>query len=460
MSRISGRSAAIGFTAGFALGGVLAACAYVAWAAGRQYGQLARLAGQLSRRWPGNETEIAGMIKAASGSGGDDAAGMELLRSYGFEPVRLVSGFGPGMVLLTLAGLGAFLGILWWAWRRERRRKILRIGELTAYLEQSNRKEGAGLLAGREDDFSPLQDEIYKTVTALRLAAEREEKARREFADRLADVAHQIKTPVTSIAITAQALDRTGNDPGMNRIRRQTERLEQLVETLLTFARIDSGALRLENKAVDVYTALELAAETVEPVLHRRQIDLEIPNHPGISFSGDLEWTAQAFINLFKNCADHAPQGGRIAVEYGENPLYTEITVRDNGPGFAPEELPYIFQRFYQGKRSVGDEPGSGAGDGRDAGEGVSHGEEAGPGVSHGEAAGLSVSRGEDTGPGLLPGSSPAPRLNREKGAGLGLALAKSVIELQGGFIEARNLPEGGACFTVRFYCHRDVTFL
>lgn len=430
MSRTSGRSAAIGFAAGFALGGVLAACAYIAWAAGRQYGQLARLAGQLSRRWPGNETEIVGMIKAASEGVGDDAAGMELLRSYGFEPVRLVSGFGPGMVLLTLAGLGAFLGILWWAWRRERRRKILRIGELTAYLEQSNRKEGAGLLAGREDDFSPLQDEIYKTVTALRLAAEREEKARREFADRLADVAHQIKTPVTSIAITAQALDRTGNDPGLNRIRRQTERLEQLVETLLIFARIDSGALRLEKQEVDVYTALELAAETVEPVLHRRQIDLEIPNHPGISFSGDLEWTAQAFINLFKNCADHAPQGGRIAVEYGENPLYTEITVRDNGPGFAPEELPYIFQRFYQGKRNVGGEPGSGVGDGRDAGEGVS------------------------------PGSSPAPRLNREKGAGLGLALAKSVIELQGGFIEARNLPEGGACFTVRFYCHRDVTFL
>ena len=127
-------------------------------------------------------------------------------------------------------------------------------------------------------------------------------------------------------------------------------------------------------------------------------------------------------------------------MEYGENPLYTEITVQDNGPGFAPEELPYIFQRFYQGKRSLGDEPGSGAGDGRDAGEGVS--------------------RGEAAGPGMLPGSSPAPRLNREKGAGLGLALAKSVIELQGGFIEARNLPEGGACFTVRFYCHRDVTFL
>ena len=437
MSRTPGRFAATGFAAGFALGGVLAACAYVAWAAGRQYGQFARLAGQLTRRWPGNETEIVGMIKAAAGSGGDDvAAGVELLRSYGFEPVRLASGFGPGTVLITLAGLGAFLGILWWAWHSARGRKILRIGELTAYLEQANRKEGAGLLDGREDDFSPLQDEIYKTVTALRLAAEREEKARREFADRLADVAHQIKTPVTSIAITAQAMDQTENDPGLNRIRRQTERLERLVETLLTFARIDSGALRLEKQAVDVYTALELAAETVEPVLRRRQIELEIPNHPGISFSGDLEWTAQAFINLFKNCADHAPQGGRIAVEYEENPLYTEITVRDNGPGFAPEELPYIFRRFYPGKRSPDGRPGSGVGDGRPAEMGAAKGEEPGH------------------------GSTPASRLTQEKGVGLGLALAKSVIELQGGFIEARNLPEGGACFTVRFYCHRDVTFL
>ena len=74
MSRTSGRSAAIGFAAGFALGGVLAACTYIAWAAGRQYGQLARLAGQLSRRWPGNETEIVGMIKAASEGVGDGVA--------------------------------------------------------------------------------------------------------------------------------------------------------------------------------------------------------------------------------------------------------------------------------------------------------------------------------------------------------------------------------------------------
>ena len=306
--------------------------------------------------------------------------------------------------------------------------------EKTAYAEAGWTQDTGDSMDGYVDGL--VQDEIYKTVTALRLAAEREEKARREFADRLADVAHQIKTPVTSIAITAQAMDQTENDPGLNRIRRQTERLERLVETLLTFARIDSGALRLEKQAVDVYTALELAAETVEPVLRRRQIELEIPNHPGISFSGDLEWTAQAFINLFKNCADHAPQGGRIAVEYEENPLYTEITVRDNGPGFAPEELPYIFRRFYQGKRSPDGRPGSGVGDGRPAEMGAAKGEEPGH------------------------GSTPASRLTQEKGVGLGLALAKSVIELQGGFIEARNLPEGGACFTVRFYCHRDVTFL
>ena len=68
----------------------------------------------------------------------------------------------------------------------------------------------------------------------------------------------------------------------------------------------------------------------------------------------------------------------------------------------------------------------------------------------------MGAAQGEEPG----HGSPPAFRLTQEKGVGLGLTLAKSVIELQGGFIEARNLPEGGACFTVRFYCHRDVTFL
>lgn len=398
-----------GFAAGFVLGGALGACAYVFWAAGRQYEQMARLAGKLAARWPGEETEIAGMIKDAALRGGSRAeAEADFLGAYGFGPADVAAGFGPGTILLALAGIVACLALLCFLRGREQSGRIARIRELAAYLERANRREGAEILAEREDEFSPLQDEIYKTVTELRLAAERSAADRRDFADRLADIAHQIKTPVTSIAITAQALEEEpersaeGAGHGAALIRRQAGRLGQLVEALLTFSRIDSGALRLERKPVDVYTVLEIAADSVEPLLRENQIRLELPDCGKITFSGDMEWTVEVFVNLLKNCADHTPAGGVITVDYGENPLYAEIRVRDSGTGFAPGELPHIFRRFYQGERS------------RTAGKGI----------------------------------------------GLGLALAKSIVELEGGFIEAANLPEGGACFTVRFYCHRDVTFL
>ena len=107
----------------------------------------------------------------------------------------------------------------------------------------------------------------------------------------------------------------------------------------------------------------------------------------------DLDWTMEAIINLMKNCMEHN-KGGVITSTYGQNPLYTEIVIRDEGEGFAKEDMAHLFERFYRGKN---------------AGEG---------------------------------------------GIGIGLALAKEIIERQNGTIRAKNLPEGGACFEIRFYSH------
>ena len=98
-------------------------------------------------------------------------------------------------------------------------------------------------------------------------------------------------------------------------------------------------------------------------------------------------------MNLMKNCAEHSA-GGRVRCFYEQNPLYTEIRIQDDGAGFDREDLPHLFERFYRG---------------RDAAEG---------------------------------------------GIGIGLALAKELIMRQNGAIRARNLPEGGACFEIRFYRH------
>lgn len=113
-----------------------------------------------------------------------------------------------------------------------------------------------------------------------------------------------------------------------------------------------------------------------------------------LNFGGDLEWTMEAFINLLKNCMEHSQPSGTVHCVYSGNPLYVEIRIWDDGTGFDTEDLPYLFERFYRGKRAVGN------------------------------------------------------------GIGIGLALARSIFELQNGIITAYNLQNGGACFEIRIYSH------
>ena len=145
---------------------------------------------------------------------------------------------------------------------------------------------------------------------------------------------------------------------------------------------------------VDIYTVLTLAAENLGDLLRPKNVSVSIPEKGCAEVTGDLEWTMEALMNLMKNCMEHSHEGGIIFCDSAQNPLYTEIMIRDQGKGFAKEDIPRLFERFYRG---------------RDA----------------------AVS-----------------------GIGIGLSLARSIIELENGMITARNLPEGGACFEIRIYRH------
>jgi len=116
-----------------------------------------------------------------------------------------------------------------------------------------------------------------------------------------------------------------------------------------------------------------------------------------VTFTGDRRWSAEALLNVMKNCMEHTPRGGRVTVRWTANPIYTEITVTDTGPGIAPEDLPHIFTRFYRGKAGEADAA---------------------------ESAGV----------------------------GIGLAMAKSILARQNGKIFAESPAEGGSRFTLRFY--------
>lgn len=274
------------------------------------------------------------------------------------------------------------------------RRNQRRIAELTNYLEQVNVGAYGTVIQIREDEFSQLQDEMYKTVTELYQTREAAVKAKISFADNLANIAHQLKTPITAAFLSLQLMENSAQDDYAGQIKKQLERLSSLEESLLTLSGIDSGTLQLEDSNVDVYTALNLAAENLSDLMDRENVAISIPDKGCIEITGDLEWTMEAFINLIKNCMEHSPEGGTIHCDYFQNPLYVEVLIWDEGDGFCPEDIPHLFERFYRGKRASGN------------------------------------------------------------GIGIGLSLARSIIELQNGNITARNLPDGGACFEIRFYSH------
>ena len=344
--------------------------------------------------YPEGEEQALSALKQYHTLAEQEVKGNQFLKQYGYRNHEFCEGvpwnfFIPSVILIFLVICGFLLTV----WRMNKRNRM-RIEELTSYLEQVNVGAAGTVIQVKEDEFSHLQDEIYKTVTSLYQTREAAVQAKVNFADNLANIAHQLKTPITSAFLSLQLMKNTTPNIYGEQIERQLDRLNRLEESLLTLSKIDAGTLHMEFSQVDIYTALNLAAENLNDLLLKENVSVDIPDHGCIEIYGDMEWIMEALMNLMKNCMEHSKHGGTIHCDYSSNPLYAEILIWDDGEGFQAEDIPHLFERFYRGKGAAGN------------------------------------------------------------GIGIGLSLAHSIFELQNGNITARNLPEGGACFEIRVYSH------
>lgn len=297
---------------------------------------------------------------------------------------------------IAFAIIGCFTGgilflltLFWW-----RKKEAAHIKSLTDYLENVNTGKPGLLFPLDETDFSKLQDEIYKTVTTLYQTRDAALKTKDNYAENLSNIAHQIKTPITSISLSAQMMEEDPSPKHLEQIRLKLSRLTRLEEALLLMSRIDAGTLALERKETDAFTVLVLASDNLQEVFLQAKVTVHIPELGQAIIYADLEWTMEAVMNLLKNCMEHTPSGGTVHCWYEQNPLYTLIRIWDTGAGFAKEDIPHLFERFYRGK-------------------------------------------------------------NAKSGSiGIGLSLSKAIIERQNGTISAYNLYDGGACFEIHFYSH------
>ena len=348
---------------------------------------------ELTEEQPDMEQTVLNVLKEYS-----DTTAMQkeenVLLSYGYRQSDFFKTTHRYPYLFAAIGFSAGSILFLFTFRCRRKKEAARIKALTVYLENVNTGSPGLISETGEDDFSQLQDEIYKTVTMLYQTRDAALDARNKFAENLSNIAHQLKTPVTAISLTTQMMRSHPSGDYPEQIQKQLNRLVYLEEALLLLSRLDAGTLPLKQEAVDVYTVLTLAADNLQEVLTDADVSIDIPEGSKIEITADLGWTMETLMNLLKNCVEHTPAGGTVHCSYDKNPLYKTIIIRDEGEGFAGEDIPRLFERFYRG---------------RNAGK---------------------------------------------NGIGIGLSLAKEIIELQNGTIRAKNIPGGGGCFEIRFYSH------
>ena len=328
---------------------------------------------------------------------------------------------------------GAALVALFALVTRRRYRELRHMAERVDDALHSDRT--VSLADMREGELAILASEVDKALTRLTLTAEELTREKGSLADSLADISHQLRTPLTSFGLTLALARKEAGPHASGELLEQlrtSERLlaqvQWLVEALLKLARIDAGAVRLRRETVDVDALVSAAAEPLAIPFDLADVRLVREVAPGTHFTGDEAWTREALENVLKNCLEHTPAGGEVRVVASSDAVACRISVTDTGPGISAEDLPHVFERFYRGKAPVSIEPGNTKATGAD-----------GPGAT-GNAERDVVA---------ASGVNPA-------GVGIGLSLAQSLITAQDGRITAGNVLDAhGRAVGARF----DITF-
>lgn len=303
---------------------------------------------------------------------------------------------GSGVALFVLMVCLLFIAVfLFTGYRRYQG-----LSQLSAELDRIlHGNENIDLERFSEGELSILQSEIYKMTVTLKEQSQKLREDKVFLADAIADISHQIRTPLTSMNITLSLLeDADISDERRQELMRELYGLlsgiDRLINMLLKISRLDAGAVQFKDESISLKELIRTAVKPLLVSLELKGQTFEIQGEAETEgeFHGDVAWTCEAIGNIVKNCVEHTPEGGKVTVTASENALYSEIVISDNGNGIDKEDLPNIFKRFYKGKSSGADS------------------------------------------------------------FGIGLALAKMIVTGQNGVIKAGNSAHGGAVFTVRFY--------
>ena len=294
----------------------------------------------------------------------------------------------------ALCGMAAALGMAVCRLRHQEQSMENAAHQIAEYI--LDRRKG-GIECSEEGAMYRLFHEVNSLVTMADAHADSERRAKEFLRRTISDISHQLKTPIAALNIYNGILQQETADAATVReftslSEQELDRIESLVQSLLKMARLDAGAITLERSPENVFDLLEQIKRQYSFRAEQEGKEIVLEGDEQTVFSCDRTWLAEAIGNLVKNALDHTAQGDRILVRWQQSPCLTQITVEDTGSGIHSEDLYHIFKRFYRSRFS------------------------------------------KDT-----------------QGVGLGLPLAKSIVEAHQGSIEVHSKLGQGTAFTINF---------
>jgi len=307
--------------------------------------------------------------------------------------IIITAGFiiNPALGIIALISSVIF-GAIFIIFTKARYKNLARISkQIDLVLHNADRFELSGF---DEGELSILHNDITKMTLRIREQNDALIKDKQYLADSLADIAHQLRTPLTSANLILSFLAKNPDEKERQTFIREVDellvRMDWLITSLLKISRLDVGVVAFKSELIEINDLIESALRPLLIPIELRNIDLKLDMPAGASVQGDFGWLSEAIQNILKNCMESVGENGRIKINCTANALFTEIIIHDNGAGFEQEDLPRLFDRFYRGKSA------------------------------------------------------------NASGYGIGLALSKMIITRQNGSLTAKNHPQGGAVFAIR----------
>lgn len=357
------------------------------------------IAGELLERGIPQETIAAALNRDADSGPGrellarigrtENTPGQLLLTLQSFEK-NMVWSLLPGIILCAALSLCAALLFLFRLdFRYRGAEQIVRCFACGDFSSHLSRT-GEGTLARL---FAVVDD----LACALQAKGETEYRTKEFLKDTISDISHQLKTPLAALRMYHEIIEEEAHDPAVvaefsQKTEKALGRMEGLIQSLLKITRLDAGGIVFEQEQVRMSGLVSRAMAELGTRAELEQKTIAVKGHPEDAVVCDPEWTSEAVGNLIKNALDHTSSRGHIVIAWECSPAVARITVSDDGCGIAPEDIHHIFKRFYRSRHS----------------------------------------------------------LDRQ-GVGLGLPLAKAMIEGQGGVLTVRSAPGEGAAFTISF---------